>query len=130
MNKLTAYNQVNIPSFMYGTAWKKDATAGLVKTAVSSGFTAIDTANQLIHYNEAGVGEALLELDEQGIKREALFLQTKFTPVNGQDHRTPYDASATVSEQVQQSFESSLKHLHTEFIDSYILHGPYYRGGL
>ncbi len=49
MSKLTAYNNVAIPSFMYGTAWKKDSTAQLVQLAVSSGFTAIDTANQLIH---------------------------------------------------------------------------------
>ena len=54
-----------------------------MQLAVSSGFTAIDTANQLIHYQEALVGEVLLALDNQGIKRDALFLQTKFTPVRG-----------------------------------------------
>ncbi|MEK7797612.1 MAG: aldo/keto reductase, partial [Nitrospirota bacterium] len=47
---LTAYNHVPLPSFMYGTAWKKEATSHLVQSAVASGFTAIDTANQLIHY--------------------------------------------------------------------------------
>ena len=125
-----AYNNVSIPSFMYGTAWKEDATAHLVQLAVASGFRAIDTANQLIHYREALVGEALLALDQQGIKRESLFLQTKFTPVNGQDHRTPYDASAGLTSQVQQSFDSSLAHLHTAYVDSYVLHGPYSRWGL
>ncbi len=130
MSKLTAYNNVAIPSFMYGTAWKKNATAQLVQLAVSSGFTAIDTANQLIHYQEALVGEALLALDNRGIKRETLFLQTKFTQVGGQDHRTPYDASADIATQVGQSFESSLKHLHTDYMDSYVLHGPYSRAGL
>ena len=130
MSKLTTYNNVTIPSFMYGTAWKKDATAQLVQLAVSSGFTAIDTANQLIHYQEGLVGEALLALDKRGIKRETLFLQTKFTPVGGQDHRTPYDASADITTQVGQSFESSLKHLHTDYVDSYVLHGPYSRVGL
>ncbi|MEE8262344.1 MAG: aldo/keto reductase [Gammaproteobacteria bacterium] len=130
MNKLTAYNNVAIPSFMYGTAWKKDATAQLVQLAVSSGFTAIDTANQLIHYQEDLVGEALVALDNRGIKRETLFLQTKFTSVGGQDHRTPYDASAEIATQVGQSFESSLKHLHTDYVDSYVLHGPYSRVGL
>lgn len=49
-------NHVSIPSFMYGTAWKKDATTGLVLQAVDAGFTAIDTANQLVHYDEARVG--------------------------------------------------------------------------
>jgi diketogulonate reductase-like aldo/keto reductase len=115
---------------MYGTAWKKEATTQLVQLAVASGFTAIDTANQIIHYHEALVGEALLALDKKGIKRESLFLQTKFTPAGGQDHRTPYDASSGITTQVKQSFDSSLKHLHTDYIDSYVLHGPYSRMGL
>lgn len=127
---ITAYNGVTIPSFMYGTAWKKEATTQLVQLAVASGFTAIDTANQLIHYQEALVGEALLELAKQGVTRESLFLQTKFTPVNGQDHRTPYDAAADLTTQVAQSFQSSLAHLHTDYLDSYVLHGPYARRGL
>src|ERR671918_457950 len=127
---LTAYNNVPMPSFMYGTAWKKDATAPLVQTAVSAGFKAIDTANQLIHYQEALVGEALLALAKQGMARETLFLQTKFTPTNGQDHRTPYDPKADLTTQVQQSFDSSLSHLHTAYLDSYVLHGPYQRSGL
>jgi diketogulonate reductase-like aldo/keto reductase len=127
---LTAYNNVPVPSFMYGTAWKKEATTQLVQSAVASGFRAIDTANQLIHYEEARVGEALLALGEKGIRREALFLQTKFTSVNGQDHRTPYDASADLTTQVKQSFASSLTHLQTDYLDSYVLHGPYSRQGL
>lgn len=127
---LTTYNNVPVPSFMYGTAWKKEATAQLVRLAVAAGFTAIDTANQLIHYQEAQVGDALLALAQQGIPRDRLFLQTKFTPTNGQDHRTPYDASAALTTQVVQSFDSSLAHLHTDYLDSYVLHGPYQRQGL
>jgi diketogulonate reductase-like aldo/keto reductase len=127
---LTAYNQVPIPSFMYGTAWKKEVTAKLVALAVASGFRAIDTANQLIHYDEALVGEALSALEDKGIKRERLFLQTKFTSVDGQDHRTPYDPSADLTTQVRQSFDSSLKHLGTDYLDSYVLHAPFQRRGL
>ena len=127
---ITTYNQVSVPSFMYGTAWKKEATARLVQLAVESGFTAIDTANQLIHYQEALVGEALQSLAAKGVKREVLFLQTKFTSVDGQDHRTPYDASADLTTQVEQSFASSLQHLHTDYLDSYVLHAPFSRRGL
>lgn len=127
---LRTYNNIPLPPWMYGTAWKKEATTGLVLQAVEAGFTAIDTANQLVHYQEALVGEALLALAKQGIRREALFLQTKFTPVNGQDHRTPYDANADLTTQVNQSFASSLDHLHTDHLDSYVLHGPYSRYGL
>jgi len=128
--QLTTYNNVPVPSFMYGTAWKKEATTQLVQLAVAAGFTAIDTANQMIHYQEALVGEALLALAKRGVARDRLFLQTKFTPTNGQDHRTPYDASANLTTQVTQSFGSSLAHLHTDYLDSYVLHGPYQRQGL
>ena len=127
---LTAYNHIPIPSFMYGTAWKKVATTELVQLAVASGFKAIDTANQLIHYQEALVGEALQALAKQGIARDAFFLQTKFTSADGQDHRTPYDANADLTTQVSQSFDSSLSHLHTDYVDSYVLHGPSSRRGL
>jgi len=127
---LAAYNQVPIPSFMYGTAWKEERTTQLVELAVESGFTAIDTANQPIHYQEALVGEALRSLEKKGIKRDTLFLQTKFTPVGGQGHQPPYDASADLTTQVRQSFDSSLTHLCTDYLDSYVLHAPFSRGGL
>ena len=127
---LTAYNQVPLPSFMYGTAWKKEATTQLVQLAVASGFTAIDTANQLIHYQEALVGEALQALEKKGIKRDTLYLQTKFTPIGGQGGHPPYDPSADLTTQVRQAFDSSLQHLHTEYVDSYVLHSPYARRGL
>jgi diketogulonate reductase-like aldo/keto reductase len=109
---------------MYGTAWKKEATTRHVLQAVAAGFTAIDTANQLIHYDEARVGDALLRLSQQGTTREQLFLQTKFTYAGGQDHRLPYDPHAGAATQVRQSFASSLEHLQVDTLDSYVLHGP------
>jgi diketogulonate reductase-like aldo/keto reductase len=118
------------PTFIYGTAWKKDATAELVKKAVKSGFNAIDTANQPKHYNEALVGDALNALAADGISRDSLFLQTKFTPLNGHDSRVPYDPSESLSTQVHESFASSLRHLSTDRLDSYLLHGPYSYPGL
>ncbi|MGE5307313.1 MAG: aldo/keto reductase family protein [Alphaproteobacteria bacterium] len=127
---MKAYNQVLIPSFMYGTAWKREATTHLVQLAVTSGFKAIDTANQLIHYQEALVGEALRALEEQGIQRDTLFIQTKFTPLGGQGGRPPYDPSADLATQVRQSFDSSLTHLGTDYVDCYVLHSPYTRRGL
>ncbi|HWP59748.1 MAG TPA: aldo/keto reductase [Candidatus Acidoferrales bacterium] len=127
---LTTYNHIALPSFMYGTAWKKEATKELVELAVTTGFKAIDTANQIIHYDEALVGDALQALEKRGIKRESLFVQTKFTPLNGQGGRPPYDPSADLTTQVNQSFASSLAHLHTDYLDSYVLHGPYQRWGL
>jgi len=64
------------------------------------------------------------------VSRDQLFLQTKFTYADSQDHRLPYDPDADVATQVRQSFASSLEHLQTGAIDSYVLHGPSRRHGL
>lgn len=127
---MTEPQKESLPSFIYGTAWKKDATAGLVRTAINAGFRAIDTANQPRHYNEPLAGEALEALAAAGIPRDSLFVQTKFTSLNGHDHRVPYDPDADLTTQVRQSFESSLQHLKTDHVDSYLLHGPYSYPGL
>ena len=118
------------PDFLYGTAWKEDRTAALVELAILNGFRGIDTANQRRHYFEAGVGEGLAAVYRAGlVTRSDLFLQTKFTYQDGQDHRMPYDPEADLSTQVAQSMASSLEHLGTDYIDSYVLHGPAYGHG-
>jgi diketogulonate reductase-like aldo/keto reductase len=123
--------ETTLPRFLYGTAWKENATQKLVELALQQGFRGIDTANQRRHYHEAAVGLAVAAVILNGrVTRDDLFLQTKFTFRNGQDHRLPYDPLAPIAVQVQQSFESSLQNLGTDRIDSYLLHGPSQRSGL
>jgi diketogulonate reductase-like aldo/keto reductase len=114
-----------VPDFLYGTAWKEDRTPALTELALRTGFRGIDTANQRRHYVEAGVGQGLAAAYRAGVVTRAdLFLQTKFTYQPGQDHRLPYDPNADLSTQVAQSMQSSLEHLGTDHVDSYVLHGP------
>jgi len=113
------------PQFLYGTAWKEELTAALTELALRAGFRGIDTANQRRHYLEAGVGEGLAAAYRGGVVHRAdLFLQTKYTYQRGQDHRLPYDPAASLSNQVAQSLASSLEHLGTDYVDSFVLHGP------
>ena len=113
------------PGFLYGTAWKEERTASLTGLALRMGFRAIDTANQRRHYFEEGVGQGLAAAYSEGLlTRAELFLQTKFTYQRGQDHRLPYDPEASLAVQVAQSMSSSLDHLRTDYVDSYVLHGP------
>jgi diketogulonate reductase-like aldo/keto reductase len=122
---------VTVPRFLYGTAWKEGETERLTRLALQQGFRGIDTANQRKHYFEEAVGTAVRKAIADGlVKRDDLFLQTKFTHRAGQDHRLPYDPKAPIGTQVEQSFASSLKHFDTTVIDSYVLHGPTYREGI
>jgi len=129
--KVVLIDQVSVPRFFYGTAWKEDETFRLTKLALQTGFRGIDTANQRKHYHEAEVGRAIASaIEESLVTRDELFLQTKFTFQRGQDHRLPYDPTAPMATQVEQSFAKSLEHLQTEKIDSYVLHGPSISQGL
>jgi diketogulonate reductase-like aldo/keto reductase len=131
MTAFVTLDGVQVPSFFYGTAWKEARTAQLTEQALQAGFRAIDTANQRKHYHEEGVGKGLQAFLQAGaVTRDHLFLQTKFTYARGQDHRKPYDESASFAEQVAQSFASSLQHLGVDRLDSYVLHGPYAGRGL
>jgi diketogulonate reductase-like aldo/keto reductase len=122
---MLAHRPDSAPEFLYGTAWKEDRTPALTELALRMGFRGIDTANQRRHYFEAGVGQGLAAAYRGGlVTRDELFIQTKFTYQSGQDHRLPYDPAADLSRQVAQSMASSLEHLGTDHVDSYVLHGP------
>ena len=124
-------NGITVARFLYGTAWKEDETQRVTELAIRNGFRGIDTANQRRHYHEAAVGAGIGAVIASGlVTRDELFLQTKYTFQRGQDHRLPYDPNAPIATQVEQSFSSSLEHLDTDWIDSYLLHGPTQASGL
>ena len=116
---------IHVPDILYGTAWKEERTEDLVVLALGVGFRGIDTANQRKHYHEAAVGRGVAK---SGVPRDELFVQTKFTHVDGQDDRLPYDPRARVEDQVAQSFTSSVERFGR--IDSLVMHGPTRRDGL
>jgi diketogulonate reductase-like aldo/keto reductase len=124
-NWITSAFDVDVPGIIYGTAWKKERTADLVEKALLVGFRGIDTACQPKHYDEALVGVGLQRAIQKGVSRESVYLQTKFTPLSSQDPKNiPYDKSASLDEQVKQSFTTSLHNLQTDYVDCLILHSP------
>lgn len=129
----------NIPRLIYGTAWKKAQTQGLVQAALTAGFRGIDTAAQPRHYKEALVAEGLRAALRSGAipSRADVYVQTKYTPVGGQDlDDLPYDPEAELEEQVKQSVESSLANFAVgtaggsgggddeAYLDCLVLHSP------
>lgn len=120
-----------IPPLIYGTAWKGPHTRALVKQALLSGFTAIDTAAQPKHYQEDLVGAGIR--DSQ-IARSNLYIQTKYTSIHGQDlsKGMPYDPQASITEQVHASVASSLRNLRHDdadgesaYLDCLVMHSPF-----
>ena len=58
-------------------------------------------------------------------ERSDIFLQTKYTPYDGQDpNNVPYDKNAEFPDQVMQSYRKSLSNLKTNYLDSLVLHSP------
>src|SRR5437762_12630791 len=83
---------IQVPRFLYGTAWKEDETQRLTELALQQGFRGFDTANQRRHYHEDAVGEAVAASLKSGFaSRDDRFLQTKVTFRRGEDERLPYD---------------------------------------
>src|SRR5690606_26221817 len=83
------------PPILYGTAWKRERTAALVERALTLGFRGVDTACQPKHYDEPGVGRGVAAFLARGGSRSRR---------DGQDpKRTPYDRSAPLAAQVEQS---------------------------
>ncbi|KAL6919100.1 hypothetical protein ACHAPO_004217 [Fusarium lateritium] len=120
-------SSTTMPKLIYGTAWKKERSANLVYTALRYGFRGVDTAGQPQHYNEEGVGQGVQRAIRDGvIRREELFLQTKYSPPAFQDENAPYNFDAPIVDQVHQSVQSSLKHFTIEgeepYFDCVLLH--------
>ena len=125
-NFVTTLAGVLMPKIIYGTAWKEALTTDYVYEAIMCGFRGIDTACQPKHYQEELVGKGIAKaIKELGLQRREIFIQTKFTSLDGQDSkRIPYDKNAELPDQVKQSIAKSLENLQTDYIDSLVLHSP------
>ena len=96
------------------------------------GFRSFDTANVYPQsYNETAMGVALERARAAGLRREDLFIQTKFSRGIPQQHcpdgpwdpvQCMYDKSADLGTQVKQSAQTSLMHLRIAQLDSIVVH--------
>lgn len=102
-------NKVEMPYIGLGTWQVKDRQEGVqaVKSAITAGYRAIDTA--VIYQNEEAVG---LGIKESGVPREELFITTKV-------YNDAQGYAAT-----HQSFRESLERLQLDYVDLYLIHWP------
>ncbi|KAK5123783.1 hypothetical protein LTR85_002419 [Meristemomyces frigidus] len=119
-----------MPALIYGTAWKKERSRELVRQALLAGFRGVDTAAQPKHYQEDQVGLGINDAIREGsLKRDEIYVQTKYTSINGQDpNKMPYDPKISISEQAYASVASSLENFgsaEAAYIDCLVLHSPF-----
>ena len=105
--QVTLNNGVGIPQVGLGVWQSGGATKRAVLAAIQAGYRHIDTA--AVYGNEAQVGAAIAE---SGIARDQLFVTTKLW---NQDHG--YDRALA-------AFDTSLKRLHLDYVDLYLIHWP------
>lgn len=97
-----------IPAFGLGTfRLKDDVVIQSVKTALTLGYRAVDTAQ--IYDNEAAVGQAIAE---SGVPRNELYITTKIWTEN------------LSKEKLIPSLQESLKNLRTDYVDLTLIHWP------
>ena len=117
---------------MYGSAWKGPHAEQNVLDAIALGYRMFDTANVYpASYNETAMGVALERARAAGLRREDLFIQTKFSRGISKDNcpdgpwdpaSCMYDKTADLATQVKQSAQTSLAHLRVAKIDAIVLH--------
>ena len=114
MRRMTIHVRgVRVPSILYGTAWKEARPRTWSASARRGvpGHRHREPAQALLRGGGRAGGRSPSSARAWSAASD-LFLQTKFTYRDGQDHRLPYDRAARRSrEQVEQSFASSLEHL-------------------
>ena len=105
----TLHNGVEMPYFGLGVYLSKDGkeVANAVKWALQEGYRHIDTAS--IYKNEEGVGQGIRE---SAVDRKDIFVVSKVWN-NDQGY-----------ESTIKSYEASLKRLHLDYLDLYLVHWP------
>lgn len=103
----------DIPVIGFGTFGLKDEEMmEVIRNAIIIGFRLFDTAYE--YGNEKSFGNAINKCISEGlVKREDLFIQTKFYP------ESPYGY-----EDVYKQFESSIEKLGIKYVDAYLIHKP------
>jgi len=111
--KLLLNTGSTIPALGFGTLIPDSTdTKNAVAAALEVGFRQFDCAER--YRNETVVGEVLQRIFKEGkVKREEVFIGTKLWNTN---HRP---------ERVKPAFEVSLRRLHLDYADLYLVHTPF-----
>ena len=130
----TLYNGLKIPAQGLGTfTLKGEVLTNSIKAAYEAGCTLIETASA--NMNENYVGASNNQLEKEGVlKSENLFIETKVgdritskgKPIGYYFYNSPSCPNHDTKKVVNEQIESSLKLLHTDYLDLVMIHWPYF----
>lgn len=134
MKQLTNKMGEQIPMIGLGTfPFEGEVMAKMVIEAVNIGYRLFDTADD--YRGESGIGMALTQLQNIGVQRESLFLQTKISDNNAHQDEplkgiyfnpsSRFMKRHTVDEIVREKVYTSLREMNTSYIDSLLIHYPF-----
>lgn len=104
----TLANGVKIPCVAYGTFFETEVgNSDIFEMAIDTGYRYFDTASA--YGTENYLAEAM---EKSGIRREEFFLASKLR------------RDCMGYEETKKEFERSLKRLHTDYLDLYLIHWP------
>ena len=123
---------IRVPRFLYGTAWKEDETRRLTGLALRAGLPRHRHRQPAppLPRGRGRPGHRGGDRGRPGGPGGPVPADQVHLPAAGRTTACPTIPTAPIPVQVEQSFASSLEHLGTEVIDSYVLHGPTRRSGL
>ena len=109
-----------IPKVGFGTYLISDEdVSSCVYNAICSGYRHIDTAE--VYENEKGVGRGIRDaLKDLNLTRDNIFVTTKLWPGN-----EIWDEELKTFETSIQALNSSLNKLKLDYVDLYLIHGPF-----
>ena len=135
MKQLRNKSGIIVPSIGLGTfPFQGRVMCDMVKSAVNAGYRLFDTSDD--YRGESGIGMAIDELSHaQELKREDLFLQTKISDNNAYVDETlkgiffnpnsKFMQRHSVEEIVREKVNTSLREIHTSYLDSLLIHYPF-----
>lgn len=125
MKGIILNNGVEMPQHGYGTYMiPREKLSWAIRTAYEMGYRLFDTAWR--YYNEGAIADAL---KENGIKREDVFITSKFNADSvckfGYHSAKLSVLNRLRKETIHNAIEESFKNLRTDYIDLYLIHWPY-----
>lgn len=133
--ELKTKNGTIVPPIGLGTfPLQGEQLADIICEAYKIGYRLIDTSDD--YRGETGVGLAVERLNEEGVSRESLFLQTKISTDNAHsdeplrgvyfNKNNDFMQRHSVEDVVREKVEISLREMKTDYVDSLLIHYPFY----